>query len=647
MALVGVAVAKYDCMERYGELPKCEEGLRALAKTLAGHTFLIVNPSVSDLTFRLVDALPKGGYKGRALLVVWSGHGVAVKGTHLRLVVRNTAEPTLTETYQPAALGELAANTGADQILVVLDTCHAAAGILPTLEAVQSVTEAAMKAEEVWVGVLATSQSYGRARDGELLSQLTELVLNGPRTAEERSTVWGPYNRFIRGDEFLHTLAAEWPMADPKQTLQPATIGKARNFIPNPCWAESAPEEVVAHLLLAARGADPGEEAWYFSGRESAMRTIVRRIRNRPPGLFVVTGPAGSGKSAILGRIASLSNEVERSKIRSWSGIPEESGDPGASAVNANLNLRNLTSEEVVYRLGRQLRRPDARTIWALMDCAAKESRVPVVLLDGLDECGTEARRLAGDIVQLSQVACVIVSTRRFEAGFHGSSTARSLPHLLAGPSSTILDLAGEDKHALMKDLKLYAEKRLVAMAGEDARPALTDAVARLALDDAEGGSFLLARVLTSRIRDEPTIDPRSLHTSLEEAFEADVRRWPELERDGQVVVGGARDLLFALAFAVGDGLPARDVWPVVASAVSTNGTSFTNEDVRNLLGRHSGAYGRYIVAASEGGEAVYRLYHRRLVEHLRGSSAIGDERAVSVYRALEQLACHQAALRP
>jgi hypothetical protein len=99
------------------------------------------------------------------------------------------------------------------------------------------------------------------------------------------------------------------------------------------------------------------------------------------------------------------------------------------------------------------------------------------------------------------------------------------------------------------------------------------------------------------------------------------------------------------LAFAVGEGFPTRDVWPLVASVLSERGTAYTEDDVYALIGEYGEYYGRYIIVASEDGQAVYRLYHRRLVDHLRGNLEIGDERAVKVSRAMQELAARQMGL--
>ena len=204
LVLVGVGMSYYDHADRYAELPKTECLLQEIAEALPSMSTIIVNKPLSELPGQLTNALPNGGINGHPLIVIWSGHGVIVAGGQLRLIVRNTYEPTLNDTYQPAALAELAAGTGADQILFIIDTCHSAAGILPTLEAVQTISDAAMKSEDIWVGVLAASQSYGKARDGALLSHLRDLAGTGPRMAELRSYGVRITNLSVAMNSFTH-----------------------------------------------------------------------------------------------------------------------------------------------------------------------------------------------------------------------------------------------------------------------------------------------------------------------------------------------------------------------------------------------------------------------------------------------------------
>lgn len=431
-AFVGICMCKYDHPGRYQELPQAQGLLQEIATAFTGSPLIIVDEPIGDLPARLASALPDSALSGRSLIVVWSGHGVeGARGPSLRLIVRNTDEPTLNDTYQPAALAELAARTGATQILFVIDTCHAAAGILPIVSAAQAISDAAMKTEGQWVGIVAASQSYGKARDGALLTHLRDLVKDGPKTPERRS-IWSPYNRFIRGHEFVNALETEWIGDDPQQQIHPATFGRSREFIANPCWINNAPSELVAHLLLAARGADPGEDAWYFTGRSGVLSTLVGRVKARLPGLVVLTGPGGSGKSAVLGRVGALSDAAERARMQHHGVLQADDPDPGEGSVNANMNLRNMTPEAFIRDLGARLGVPGASTIWALLDWAAQQGKAPIVLLDGLDEAGPEARRVAEEVVRLSQGCCVLITTRRFEPGVESWATTKALPQVLA-----------------------------------------------------------------------------------------------------------------------------------------------------------------------------------------------------------------------
>ena len=64
--------------------------------------------------------------------------------------------------------------------------------------------------------------------------------------------------------------------------------------------------------MPASRGIEIGEAGWYFSGRTRILSQLVDWLRNSEHGLVVVTGPAGSGKSAVMGRLATLSDPAYR-----------------------------------------------------------------------------------------------------------------------------------------------------------------------------------------------------------------------------------------------------------------------------------------------------------------------------------------------
>ena len=57
-----------------------------------------------------------------------------------------------------------------------------------------------------------------------------------------------------------------------------------------------------------AQGRSSGEPTWYFEGRGRERREITEWLHTTSSGLLAVTGPAGSGKSAVLGNLVVHSN---------------------------------------------------------------------------------------------------------------------------------------------------------------------------------------------------------------------------------------------------------------------------------------------------------------------------------------------------
>ncbi|MGH8905400.1 MAG: hypothetical protein ACRD0K_02505 [Egibacteraceae bacterium] len=80
-------------------------------------------------------------------------------------------------------------------------------------------------------------------------------------------------------------------------------------MLPNPLYLETAVAEALdeAHFLPKAQGIEAGETGWFFTGRVDALRRIRAWLHEADDSLFVVTGSAGTGKSAILGRVITLS----------------------------------------------------------------------------------------------------------------------------------------------------------------------------------------------------------------------------------------------------------------------------------------------------------------------------------------------------
>ena len=70
---------------------------------------------------------------------------------------------------------------------------------------------------------------------------------------------------------------------------------------------DAAAPEVRNHFYAKAQGAEIGEPAWHFIGREQERAEISAWLGDAPGGMFVVSGVAGSGKSALLGMLLATS----------------------------------------------------------------------------------------------------------------------------------------------------------------------------------------------------------------------------------------------------------------------------------------------------------------------------------------------------
>ncbi len=635
---VGIGVSRYEHDDyKHKPLPKAVREVTEVGAVLEGYryqVYVIEDPDEAGAKAELKSKLPKDVLgSGGSLVVLWSGHGEPAPEGTLRLMARNS-EPGETPDLTAEYLAGIAARTGSGQILLILDTCYSGQGTIPAAAAADRVLrELPPVTQRVWFGVVASAMDLGRAKDGVFGARLLRLLREGPLDPELQRR-WSAHNAGVRGDDLIDALLKEWDV--PGQRPKSAMLGDAWVMFPNPRHDPQAPERIDESLLLAARGVEPGEEGVYFTGRTTPLERIVTWMHAGQPGTLVVTGPPGSGKSALLGRIVSLSNPDERARLQAAG--PIEHADPGEGAVHAQVHAHGVTANRLVESIDEQLVRrgmlpsnlAGSRNRGELQGAIERSGTCPVIVIDGLDEARAEAWRIAEDVLRLlAPVARVLVGTRDLPPPAGGLSLVATL-----GPRE-IVDLgAAAELAAGQVDVRQYVNKRLadrVVFAMDAAK--VGDAIVRLAREQREG-LFLLARVITAQLRAEPIDTSQSdwesrLSHSVEAAFERDLSRVPPLPRGDRELPHAARELLTALAWAYGAGFP-DDVWPIVATALSPTATTYQRQDVFWLLGQA----GRYVVEDGEGGRAVYRMSHQRLVERLRPGTSTVRERAVVEERA-------------
>ncbi|MDQ3151945.1 MAG: tetratricopeptide repeat protein [Actinomycetota bacterium] len=390
----------------------------------------------------------------------------------------------------------------------------------------------------------------------------------------------------------------------------------------NPRWRPAQRPQLVEHLVAASRGGAPQEEGWFFTGRRAVLERIVAWMHTEAPGAFVVTGSAGCGKSAVLGRIVALSEPTERAALLEHAPLEPADPDPRLGAIDAAVDLRGMGTLDLATALADRLRLPPPETSRELVATVAAMPYPPILVLDGLDEAIPEqADKIVTDLLTpLAVTASVLLATRHqmFPLGRPTTDEPGSVRlGELFGPATPVVDLDAEAGTAA--DIERYLASRLRSAGRADLVARMAPMLAERAA--AEQGGFLYARLVVAQVLRQ-VVDvgaerwEQQLPTTITGALEHDLAHGVGLVRDGVKLPGAARDLLRALAWGLGRGIP-EGMWEATATALSPDGVAYRAADLDWVL-EH---YGHYIVEDGQDGEALYRLSHQEFVEHLVESS--------------------------
>ncbi|MEV6165131.1 caspase family protein [Streptomyces sp. NPDC052052] len=605
-----------------------------------------VDPTEAQLLAALRNFSKSPDRRPDDLLAVYlAGHGeVLDDGEHV-ILTSDTDPDDIDDALPTLTLArKILRGTKVRRLLLMLDTCFSGQGGNELLAAMAHLKGRWNDDGESGLVILTSAQPNELAESGafpELLSQAVQSLATAGYTPETLAL------------DAVVSAMKNAPRRPAHQTIGLEIIGLTGTippFLPNLRhgrrlghfdlalqqrheWERQADRRAVEYasrFLNRAQGhSDPDRSGWWFSGRHDALADISRWLVDLPPALpsLAVTGGPGSGKTAVLGLLATLSDPERRRTVPLDTMGLSAISLPPPRILDAAIYAQSLTDQQILHGIAAAAR-VTADTVSELVDqlenrpgTAGPDHRPLTVLIDAIDEAVTPESLCRNILRPLIDPGTPHL---RLLLGTRPHLLERLLPRSTerVGPAARELDAyAGQidldsARYADPDAVHAYALRNLCGAHAHSpylhCDGALLTAVARQ-VARAAGRSFLVARITAGTLAASPSIpDPHApdwiaaLPRMPGEAIHNDLTRRLG-DRAPEIM-----DLLRPLAFAQGQGLPWEDIWAPAASAVS--GNRYTNEHLRQLRT----TAGSYIVESIEDGRSVYRLYHEAMAEYLR-----------------------------
>ncbi|MEU0248417.1 caspase family protein [Streptomyces sp. NPDC006235] len=655
--LIAAAVSRYPkCVDwdRPGLVEAREQIIELFSQKLGyrHETALGLDPTRQQLTDHLRAFCTSDERSEDDLVVVYlCGHGEILEdGSEHVLLMADTDPADVTYTSLPTTdLVRVFRGTRVRQLLLILDTCYSGQGgnELASAALERLGRQWAQTTTSTGLLIVSSAQPHQRAKAG-MFPRLLSQAVNSRATAGHAPThlsvsaVVQQMNQHPEKPGYQHIslsllgLTGEPPdfLTNPRHDVRLTDVDLAlQDAAEFDAYALQRETEFTSRLLVRAMGYH-GDAAhgWWFCGRHRALADLTAWLNeDRDAGqeellhsavgagecVRVVTAGPGSGKTAVLGLLATLTMPERRRTVPVDALGLQPDWIPDEGSIDVVMYAQNLTDNQILSGLAAAAGFRCA-TVGELLDALEQRNdgrnRPFTVLIDALDEAATPdtlCSQLLRPLIEHSD-GCIrlLLGTRPYLLDRLG------LLNRPAQRDGMVIDL-DSPRYADRDALLSYTMRNLLQSRSSSpyrsTQPSLLRAVAQ-AVADAAGRSFLVARfaAYTLASADTTVADPYSprwqagLPRHAGQAMRNDLtsRLGPDAER--------AADLLRPLAYAEGQGLPWEDIWAPLASAIS--GRTYTDEDLL-WLRHHAGSY---VVEATESGRSAYRLYHQALTEHLR-----------------------------
>jgi WD40 repeat protein len=348
-------------------------------------------------------------------------------------------------------------------------------------------------------------------------------------------------------------------------------------------------------LHWTPQGGGGDEEAVALVGREMALEELRRWVVRSDGPLLVVTGRRGSGKSAVLSE-----------RVRSE--------DP---AVDLAIVAEGMTLTEIATTIARWsgVDASDAESLRIGLRAQAEEEdgwEPPAIVIDQLDEADESEDVVSSLLNPLAEAGLA-----RFAVGLPKADGESPLDRF--SPTPEIVDL-DDERYFAVADLEAYVAELLSRGPAYADNRAATVEVAR-GVAEATRPSFLVAQLVAVSLAGEAEISdgepgsyPATVKAAMDRYVERAARREGANEKERRLARKRMRDLLTALVYAVGPGLPADgEAWAAVADTVAGEGL-YGPGDVRWL---REGPAGYLLRRVEVAGTAYGGLFHPALAAAL------------------------------
>jgi len=645
---VAIATATYTGDPSFGSLPGVSGEVAAIRawltdEQLGDRSFtpiyeeLTADPTEHQIRAAFKDPPTDVRWRGADAAVVYiTGHGKTDDDGQHFLVLRETDGTRLAATgFATAQLFGWLADTQIDHLLVIVDACFAG----------QVTERLTRRARSHWL-ILPSATKGQKAQLGALTEAIGKFLKTG--ATYNRHSAYLPVGLFADG-------LNDW--LAPDQRVEKIYKGEDHDehvCLPNPHYEPSnevvetdaarrplaLPKDTLAlhHRVDDRSPASRDPAGWLFTGRAMLMRELIRAARK--PGVTMVTGSAGSGKSTALSRLVTLSDPVFREQYADeLTGVPADLLPP-LEAVDVAVSARERSSLEALAQVCQALRVPLRTHGWAdpvtarryaLIDFLASRPAPVTIVVDALDEAKDPSGLVRNVLGPLRQAhpdrLCLLIGVRSpggdGVTASEGTMTEEPLPDLVASELGARRIQVDHDRWWRQRDILAFVHNILTNTPDSPYRDAARTVVARVAraISAVAGRSYLMARVAAESLAHRAAVvapdDPAWLSA-------LDGGLFGVFRDDLHVSVPSANDrrrgvaLLRAVAFARGTGLPWRRVWPRLASAVDADdgaGREYGDVDVAWLLNSRLNAY---LVTDRQDDLTVYRLSHDQLRLTLR-----------------------------